>query len=63
MLVRIQIKDILNYTVTFSNDLRETVEAFLRVSYVQFDFDENNRNSAVSLELIFYTAFGRYPTL
>lgn len=63
MSIHIQIEGILNYTVTFSNDLRETVEAFLQVSYVQFDFHENNRNSAVSLELIYYTAFGRYPTL
>ena len=63
MLIHIQIEGILNYTVTFSNDLRETVEAVLQVSYVQVEFDENNRNSAVSLELISYTAFARYPIL
>jgi len=63
MLVPIRIEDGPNYTVTFSNDLGKTVKTFQRASYVQFGFDENNRNSAVSLELIFDIAFGCDPTL
>ena len=63
MLVYIQIKGVLNHTITFRNDLCNTVEALCWTSYLQFHLDEDNGNPTIGQELVFDTTFSCESTL